>query len=74
MPRNWWDQHIKAHDGRSMLSPAAARLMLVRRSKSQLARNRICAIPVETAQLCKAANRAATYLLCSVREVRRAKP
>jgi hypothetical protein len=46
-----------------MLSPAAVGLMLVRRSKSQPARNRICAIPVETAQLCKAANRAATYLL-----------
>jgi hypothetical protein len=53
-----------------MLSPAAVGLMLVRRSKSQPARNRICAIPVETAQLCKDANRAMTYLRFRMREAR----
>jgi hypothetical protein len=36
-----------------MLSPAAVGLMLVRCSSAQPARNRICAIPVETAQNCK---------------------
>jgi hypothetical protein len=39
-----------------MLSPAAVGLMLVRCSSAQSARNRNCAIPVETAQLCKDAN------------------
>jgi hypothetical protein len=46
----------QAHDGRSMLSPAAVRLMLVRCSSAQPWRNRNCAIPVETAQVCKDAS------------------
>jgi hypothetical protein len=64
------DQRVQAHDGRSMLSPAAVGLMLVRCSSAQPARNRICAIPVETAQVCKDASLGDDVSAVHRREVR----
>jgi hypothetical protein len=50
-------ERVQAHDGRATLSPAAVGFMLVHCSTAQPGWNRNCAIPVETAQLCKYASR-----------------